>query len=303
MTQCTDHLDSMSQPTNELETVDCVLCHYPEYRRKFVRFGYQIVQCPNCSLWWVNPRISRSAVKDVYTDTYFEVRNIQNQGHPSRDDSFKRLNCERHLQKIERCHQKGILLDLGCAEGLFLRVAQENGWEVSGVEVSSKAAGIAQTFLPGKVFQGMLEDAPFSENSFDVVTMFDVVEHLYDPVVALKRIYRLLKPGGIIYLLTPDCQSIFAKVMGKYWFEIKPKEHIYYFSDMTLQLLFEKSGFNPLTIKKAGKVLTFQYISTILQKENPFFAGLLRGLTRWTPFYDTNITYPMGFIVGIGIKR
>lgn len=149
----------------------------------------------------------------------------------------------------------------------------------------------------------MLEDVPFPENNFDVITMFDVVEHLYNPVDALKKICRLLKPGGVVYLLTPDCESVFAKLMGKYWFEIKPKEHIYYFSKSTLRLLFEKSGFTPLAMKKTGKVLTFEYISTILRKENPFFAGLLRGLTKWTPFYKTNIAYPAGFIAGVGIKK
>jgi 2-polyprenyl-3-methyl-5-hydroxy-6-metoxy-1,4-benzoquinol methylase len=294
---------SVSSPATELETVDCILCHYAENKKKFVRFGYQIVECPNCMLWWVNPRASQSSVNKVYTGEYFEVRKVQKQKSQDGNDSFKRQNCERHPAEIERHHKTGKLLDLGCAEGLFLRVAQQKGWDVSGVEVSPQAADIAKTFLPGKVFQGRLEDVPFPENDFDVITMFDVVEHLYDPVDALKKIWRLLKPDGIVYLLTPDCGSIYAKVMGKYWFEVKPKEHIYYFSEGTLRLLFEKSGFMPLSMEKAGKVLTFEYISTILRKENPFFAGLLRGLTKWTPFYNKNIAFPSGFIVGIGIKK
>lgn len=289
-------------PANQLETVDCNLCHWPSQRRRFSRNGYHIVECPNCSLRWVNPRPVSAVVNEVYGEDYFRARKIGGSAHDPGVEQFKRKNVLRHLEYIERHEPRGKLLEVGCAEGLFLRVAHERGWDVSGVELSPQAAAIAEAALPGKIFQGTLRDAKFTDGAFDVVALFDVVEHFPDPLTEMKEIFRVLRPGGLVFLLTPDCESAFARLMGPFWFEIKPNEHLYYFSDKTIGSLVEQSGLRLVETAKTGKTLTFEYIAQILDKSSRPFGTLLRTATRWTPFYSRPITYDSGFLVALARK-
>lgn len=293
----------VAPPPAALESVDCNICHRPEYIKKFTRFGYTIVECPACSLRWVNPRLVQEAAKDVYAARYFEIRNSKENTDDPVIESFKIENAIRHLQNIERIVPVGKLLDIGCGEGLLLSAAERRGWDVCGVEFSPQAAAMAKEVFRDRIIQGTLQSAAFPDEQFDVVTMIDVIEHVYDPASELLEIKRILRPGGIVYLLTPDCGSFFSKIMGKYWFEIKPREHIYYFSGKTLEMLLNKAGFKLLGMNSSGKILTFKYIARILEKENPLLGRGLRIFTEWTPIYNRPLSFNVGFIVGIAEKE
>lgn len=298
----------MPQPTSvpppeSLEWVDCNLCHWPTHRSRFNRRGFSIVECPNCSLWWVNPRLTPEAASRVYDEGYFQARNRARTSSDTGEADFKWINARQRLERLEPHRGDGRILDVGCGEGLFLRVAQANGWEVTGVELSPQAAAMAREALPGRIHQGTLRQADLPPAAFDVVSMFDVIEHFHDPVTELAEVHRLLKPGGVLCLLTPDCGSLPARLMGRFWFEVKPLEHLYYYSRRTVGLLLERTGFVPLETHNVGKVLTFEYIAQILDKERSPAGPVLRWATRWTPLYTRPIQYGAGFVAALAEKR
>jgi 2-polyprenyl-3-methyl-5-hydroxy-6-metoxy-1,4-benzoquinol methylase len=146
------------------------------------------------------------------------------------------------------------MLDLGCAVGVFLSMAEEEGWEVCGVEISEYAVARAKERCKGEVYVGELADICFSEASFDVITMWDVLEHLAHPRKALAEAHRILKDDGIILLDTPNEGSLIRRVAhlvyrffgGRVVYPARNLYHIYhryYFSEDTLRRILDASGF------------------------------------------------------------
>ena len=136
----------------------------------------------------------------------------------------------------------GRALDIGCGNGAYLSYLKPHGWQVFGVDISSRAAEVAKSVFDIDVFVGELNDIPFSSESFDFVHMSHVIEHLTEPIEALKRIAQLLKPGRVVYIETPNADSDGFKSMGKYWFPLEAPRHVYLFSPDTLREALGRVG-------------------------------------------------------------
>ena len=137
------------------------------------------------------------------------------------------------------------LLDVGCSSGALLRVAKECGYDASGAEPARQAADTARA-LGFEVFPGFLQDARFPDNHFDVITLFEVIEHLLDPQELLVEILRILKPGGILLIGTGNAGSWTVGFMGADWeyFDIRSHGgHISFFNPKSMRILAEKCGF------------------------------------------------------------
>ena len=169
----------------------------------------------------------------------------------------------RRLDTIERyTPARGRLLDVGCALGFFLEEARRRGWEVDGVDISAHAIQYANEQLGIPARCGMLREAGFEQNSFDVLTMWDVIEHVTDPVEELKYCRDLLKTRGLIVLSTPDVASLVAKMTGAKWMGFKlAEEHLYYFSKRTISLALEKAGFEVLDVTSIGKDVALDFLA------------------------------------------
>jgi len=152
-----------------------------------------------------------------------------------------------------------LLLDVGCASGDFLNFMRKKyHWEVQGVEISSYAAALARDKFNLDVFTGTLEQAEFQENSFNVVTMWDVLEHLHDPNSTLQEIARILKPAGMLALRVPNADSFDAKIFGPYWSGLDSPRHLYVFGKSTITKILEKNGFRILGLSSNdGSYLSF----------------------------------------------
>jgi len=129
-----------------------------------------------------------------------------------------------------------------------------------------------------------------------------VIEHLHDPKAELAEVRRILKPGGLFYLLTPDVESVASKLMRRHWLEIKPPEHLFYFSKRTLTRLMNASGFRMVSARTGGKVLTFEYIASVLTRTGKWLPCLLRIALGWLPIYRRPISFPNGFLLAQGFK-
>lgn len=137
------------------------------------------------------------------------------------------------------------LLDVGCSSGAFLVVAREYGFKVAGVEPAAAAAKTARE-MQFVIYEGRLESLPLDHKSWDVITMFEVIEHIKDPLLTLKKCNRLLRSHGILVLCTGNTESWTVKYMAREWeyFDMaKHGGHISFFSPMSVRVLAERTGF------------------------------------------------------------
>jgi len=135
----------------------------------------------------------------------------------------------------------GRLLDIGCGNGYYLAVMKELGWEVAGIEIDPKAAEVAKSRFDILVHQGNLENAPFDDNYFDVITMSQVIEHVPDPVLFIQNAAKFLKPSGQMVVVTPKVQSLEHKIFSHNWYPLDPPRHLFLFTPKTLKKCFVKT--------------------------------------------------------------
>lgn len=219
---------------------------------------YELVRCNSCGLIFVSPLPSETPA--IYNENYFSGGDGHGYVDYDRDKEPMRQAFELYLEHIEKAlGRKGRLLDVGAATGYFLAIAKSRGWEVAGVEISDHAAalGRAKGF---NIQTGILENLNLQEQSFDVITLFDVVEHLRDPKATLLEAGRLLKPGGLLVVTTPDSGSVWARVLRSHWHLVVPPEHLVLFSRRNFGVLLKRTGFTPLFFTTIGKHFTLPYI-------------------------------------------
>jgi SAM-dependent methyltransferase len=195
--------------------------------------------------------------------------------HYLQDEKNIKRSFARRFEAIAKfCLNPGKLLDVGCAAGFFLAVARERGWDAHGVEISDFAAAYAQK-SGFDVFRGGLEEYPPSSGAFDLVTLWDVIEHLRDPREGLQKIHELLKPGGYLVLTTPAVDSWTHRIFRDKWMGFKDVEHLFFFSRKTLKELLTQCGFRVRSVTFEGKYVSLDLFKRRLAYYWKGSAGLL----------------------------
>jgi len=244
-----------------LESVRCNLCGADDTVHVVEIDGFHIVKCRQCGLVYVNPRYRQRQLQEIYTEEYYDHDGINNgleffgyDNYVGDEENIKTTFAKR-LNTIERYANKGRLLDVGCATGFFLDLARSNGWEVIGSEVSDFSARYARQTLGLDVRLGTLKQLRFEDQAFDVVTMWDVIEHVPDPLGELCEVWRILRDGGVLSIITPDVGSLVARLLGSRWEEFRRvREHVYFFSRPTMCETLRRAGFGVLKTEYADKV-------------------------------------------------
>ncbi len=221
----------------------------------------QVVECANCGLVYANPRWSEDELVAAYTavedNTYVEER-------AGRELTFQRHL--RHLEQIIGPANGRSLLDIGAYIGVFVEVAAASGWDAVGVEPSAWAAEQAQK-RNLNVIKGTQDVFGGNGRSFDLITMWDVIEHVSDPTNELKKASNLLKPNGWIAVHTMDSSSLTARIMGSRWPWLMDM-HLYYFSQKTLANMLRNAGFEVVWSGIRGRYLSLGYLATRLSGIN-----------------------------------
>jgi 2-polyprenyl-3-methyl-5-hydroxy-6-metoxy-1,4-benzoquinol methylase len=302
----------MTTPERNMETVNCNLCGGDSAEPYLELNGLTIRKCPGCGLLYVNPRPSPEALKELYTAEYFSnqdncfkgryfgyVDYAGNRGEIT--DSFR-----PRLERIEAVldGRRGRLLDIGCALGYFLHLAAQNGWQVYGTDVSAAAAASAAGVPGASVFCGPVEAAGFAPGSFDAVTMWDVIEHLPDPAATVRHANKLLKPGGVFALVTPDAGSLAARLLRSRWPEFRRiEEHIYFFSRGTLAALLKKHGFEVVRVEGAGRIFDVTSIINEMKIYNFKFFGALSSLSERLGLSNLKIYVKPGYKLAMYARK
>lgn len=205
-------------------------------QKKFI-----LMRCPNCLLVWLSSPPKPAEMQVHYTDEYHRLISAAGINSPVR---WKDRKATLDLYK-----QSGSLLDLGCSSGSFLESLPKDSWKLYGIEMSADCAKTAEAKTGAHVFVGDILDAPFSPGTFDVITCFDVLEHLYEPRRVMARISEWLKPGGIFYVLVPNVQSAEARVFRSYWHGLELPRHLYHYSPASLKFLAASVGLQELSLE------------------------------------------------------
>jgi len=206
---------------------------------------FRLVRCRQCGLVYLNPRPTPKEMITFYPQEYDPYATAP-QDEPS---SISRLDRSygdwKRVRAVMAARPQGQrLLDLGCATGNFLHMMQRSSqWQVKGVDPSPEATRYARERRGLDVFTGELTEARYPDGYFDVVTLWQVIEHLHDPKGTLSEIRRILKPGGLLLISTPNLQSWDARLFGRYWAGLDAPRHLYVFSSQTLGRLLNATGF------------------------------------------------------------
>lgn len=147
------------------------------------------------------------------------------------------------IQKHSTLPDHPRVLDVGCALGFMLAEARALGWDAVGLETSEFAARYASEHTGCPVHVGNLQNANFPSNSFDVVTLMDIIEHVPDPCALLREVFRVLRPGGTIFLVTPNFGSFFVWLYRESAYGIGPEEHVTYFNSRSMETALANAGF------------------------------------------------------------
>ena len=260
---------------NNIHKIDtaCIACDGRTFYFFANKNNFDLYRCKNCRLIFVWP-IPQN-LTDLYSQDYFSGAKLGfGYVNYEEDKSAMSKTFDIYLKDIEQfTSSKGRILDIGAATGFFVQLALARNWKASGIEISDYAASIArQKGLD--IMTGTLESAGFKPASFDVVTLWDVIEHLPQPNSHLKLVHNILEKGGLIAINTPDSRSFIAKILGKRWHLLVPPEHLFYFSYGSLSMLLKNNGFEILHISKIGKKFTLQYIFQTLARWQNLFIWL-----------------------------
>jgi 2-polyprenyl-3-methyl-5-hydroxy-6-metoxy-1,4-benzoquinol methylase len=233
----------------------CRICSFQQFQSRYEKNGFKLVNCLNCGLLQVRNSPSKSELEACYDQNFFDEAYGTLLKNSRRQNSEYKKFIYRWDEIEKKSKNGGKVLDVGCSFGFFLDAGRRRGWDCYGIEISEFAADYAKSRFGLRVQSVPLEDADFEPESFDVVTLWNVIEHLDDPAAAVRQIYRILKPGGLIVLTTGDAESPLARLQGGKWRMLMPPIHLSHFSPATIKYLMESSK---LTVVEQTWALPFE---------------------------------------------
>lgn len=262
-------------PTMRLHPVtSCTLCEGTDFV-VWKRVGpWTLTRCIVCELCFLNPRPD---AKELYAD-YHERLHIEDAHNP---DAIERgiAAWDERVEMILKVKATGRALDLGCASGFFLENLRRRGWEVMGCELADWAAQRARELFGLTVMTGDILKLQLPKNAFDLVTLWDVVEHMPDPAAALLKAKDAAKPNGLIIVRVQNVGSLDARVLGLNWIDWCLPYHFYHFTPKTLVALAEKCGLRVRQIDTGISTVVWEFMFAPLAMP-PHHVKLIAALKR-----------------------
>jgi 2-polyprenyl-3-methyl-5-hydroxy-6-metoxy-1,4-benzoquinol methylase len=226
-------------------TIDCPLCGGAQHSLLFVKRGYPIVRCDECELVFANPQVDESLVlaeyradseraNDLWVDVLLSERQLE----------LDREKFDEILDELEPFRGAGRLLDVGTSIGMFLRLALDRGWDAVGNEYGERARQVAKERFDLDVTDAPLDAMDVEPSSFDVVTLNSVLEHVNEPRRMLGEVHGLLKPGGALFIIVPNVESLACRVLHERAATFDGRNHLIYFSPATLSRMLAAEGFD-----------------------------------------------------------
>jgi SAM-dependent methyltransferase len=242
-----------ARPEIDWEESPCLLCggrrwsiviEAPDPAPAGAGLWFAVVQCQDCGLCFTNPRPSARSITQFYTDHHFPDRARRKHAPWWRRLPLLRPRADKRVQAIP-WNGEGRLLDFGCGGGAFLARMHRRGWRVTGLDMSTIAVQRIRTELGLRALSGSLPHPELPEGGFDVITMWQSLEHVHDPVAVLRGARRLLAPGGRLVVEVPNIDSLPFRWFGQGWFGLDLPRHLTHFVPETLCRMLVRAGFRP----------------------------------------------------------
>ena len=273
----------------DLVEVDCNLCGSSETKLVALRSdGLRVVECLNCGLAYLNPRPADDVISRLYDREYYGgadhlksysmpdyFENAQRSLEEKTHFGFKLIDTIAEYQPLKDSR----LLDVGCAFGAFLVIARSYGSKAEGVELCDFSASLGRERFGVDIKTGTLRSVGYRKHRFDIITMFELIEHLPDPSAFLREIHRILKNGGLICISTPNYHCHLK--YGSRWLGFtKSFEHIFFFDDGSLGALLRKPGFEVIHSETIERISPLGRGIMFNERRKRKFLALRNGLSR-----------------------
>lgn len=276
----------------------CYLCNHPTQLLLHAK-RRRIIRCIHCKLTYTQDVISsRGTIRE---DSKKFVREYMAEASRYREyfDSI--------ITIIRKYKKPTVLLDVGCGIGVFLQAVKEAGWKTIGVDMSKSAVTYARS-RGLDIRLGKIEELSLKRESFDVITLFQTIEHIEDPIKTLKKIHTLLRKGGILVMTTPNEESLMARLLGRLWFGYRNIEHLYFFNKQSLTAMQKRAGFKKISVNtENGRALSMPWVLTRLLDYYYNQASLVRSLMlplkpywkhlRWIAFKEPRVN-----LISVAVK-
>lgn len=238
--------------------INCIICENEKEHSVIVQHTeFTIIQCSNCDLISQTPIPDEKTLDIVYNSIYEESPTYS--FGMERNKRFQKVvsEIENHVTK------PGNFLDIGCSYGDYVKYFKDKGWKSQGIDLSKNAIDFAKKNGLNCEYSNIDDYKP--SNNFDAILMSHVLEHTINPKIVLEKLYSWLSPNGIVLIAVPNAQAKAVKMC--FTGQLKPYEHLYYFSENNLKQLFEKSNFQILSLYSYGKGFLADIISYHLRKQ------------------------------------
>ncbi|MBT7237867.1 class I SAM-dependent methyltransferase [Candidatus Woesearchaeota archaeon] len=252
-----------------------------------------IVQCKECKLSTVHPLPDEKKIIEEYSEYVDERFANQAKG--------REITSNRNLEYIEKFKERGEILDIGTANAPFLHIAKKRGWTVTGIELNKYLIKWAKENYNLDIKQGTIFENTFNKK-FDVITLWDVLEHVSSPSKTLEKCNLLLKQDGLFVINYPDYQSWIAKMLGKKW-PFYLSVHIYYFDRRTIKKILNKAGFKVIKIRPHIQHLDLGYILFRARRYIGILASIPFSIVKFLKLENKKIPYWIGQTLVVATKN
>jgi 2-polyprenyl-3-methyl-5-hydroxy-6-metoxy-1,4-benzoquinol methylase/ribosomal protein S27E len=236
------------------EDVPCYNCGSTETVTEFTVNRFRHVRCKTCGMVYTNPRLKESITHDMYSESdyseFYKIKLI-----PAIEYRKNVLATRKYNQIQEHFKKPGRVLDIGCGLGENLSVFKDNGWDCTGVEFNSFAADYARNTFGLNIINKSIYDFD-TASKYDLIMLWGVLEHFFDPKKVLRSVHSLLNPDGLLVLEVPSADSVMVR-----YYEATQKtvdriiegdRHIMLFSVRSFREMLENTGFSVLDISSNG---------------------------------------------------
>lgn len=292
-----------------MELINCIICKDSKGEKPFLFVKdanevfagtFRLVRCSRCGLVYLNPRIVDVEQRLYSEDYYINSRGALRFFVKFFDLIFQIIKTYR----ITKFKYKGIILDVGCGEGEFLKQMLRLGWKCYGIDPSNTACRFISKNLRPSISNQDLSACEFSNAQFDVVTFWHSLEHIDNPILNLNIVHNIIKDDGILFIAIPNMDSLEFKITRRRWFHLEAPRHLYHYTPATITSLLSKCGFEVTKIDHGAfeyNIFSFSQslINTLDISTNSFYRFLKHGKLKTLKQKHRSIAQLFSIVLGI----
>lgn len=265
----------------------CKLC-FSQHTKIIRKYNnYYLIRCNRCNVVFIYPHPRKIKITQNNLSLY-ESEQSEEAYFDKKEELIKRA--EKYVKTLKKYKKNGKLFDIGCSYGFYSKVFKDHRYNVTGIDISEKAIKYAKKYFKLNLITGNFEKYKSRNNYYDVITMFDIIEHFQNPQQIIRKVHQLLKDKGIVIIQTPNIDSLIEKLCRTKWFWLLVPQHLFLFNKPSLSRILTENGFKILNTSSWDD--STEFIKNIL-----FVIGLKdKGKTKFVYYFLYILMKPLSFL-------